>query len=313
MAITTTANLLLPYPDGTELVSLGPTDFKNIAQILDGTGGTATRLLSGTLVSRPSANTVPVGTIYQATDAGVSSLAIRGQDSQWHALAVDTAGVPIGGSIDYWGTNTTSNPVDPDGQVRWLLCNGQAVSRTTYAALFALIGTSQGAGDGSTTFNVPNEIGMVTAGAGTRTGYTSRTVGSTVYGAETHALTVAELASHGHTASSSASSSTSVAAASIGNGNHGHSAASTASQGFFNGSLINGQVQLGTGYPAVQASGIEGIGIVVGASGPIITDPHGHSASTSTTVSTSVAANGSGTAHNIMQPTLACNKIIRAL
>lgn len=38
----------------------------------------------------------------------------------------------------------------------WLLCNGQALSRTTYAALFAAIGTSYGAGDGSTTFNVPN-------------------------------------------------------------------------------------------------------------------------------------------------------------
>lgn len=41
----------------------------------------------------------------------------------------------------------------------WLLCNGQAVSRTTYAALFAVIGTAYGPGDGSTTFNVPNYSG----------------------------------------------------------------------------------------------------------------------------------------------------------
>ena len=41
----------------------------------------------------------------------------------------------------------------PEG---WLECNGQAVSRTTYAALFAAIGTTFGAGDGSTTFNVPD-------------------------------------------------------------------------------------------------------------------------------------------------------------
>lgn len=41
----------------------------------------------------------------------------------------------------------------PDG---WLLCNGAAVSRTTYADLFAAIGTTWGAGDGSTTFNLPN-------------------------------------------------------------------------------------------------------------------------------------------------------------
>lgn len=38
----------------------------------------------------------------------------------------------------------------------WLLCDGSAVSRTTYADLFAIIGTTFGAGDGSTTFNVPN-------------------------------------------------------------------------------------------------------------------------------------------------------------
>lgn len=41
----------------------------------------------------------------------------------------------------------------PEG---WLLCNGQRVSRTTYANLFAVIGTKYGAGDGSTTFNLPN-------------------------------------------------------------------------------------------------------------------------------------------------------------
>lgn len=41
----------------------------------------------------------------------------------------------------------------PDG---WLQCNGAAVSRTTYAALFAVIGTKYGSGDGSTTFNLPN-------------------------------------------------------------------------------------------------------------------------------------------------------------
>ena len=38
----------------------------------------------------------------------------------------------------------------------WLECNGQGVSRTTYAALFAAIGTTYGAGNGSSTFNVPN-------------------------------------------------------------------------------------------------------------------------------------------------------------
>ena len=49
----------------------------------------------------------------------------------------------------------------------WLLCNGQAVSRTTYSALFEAIGTTYGAGDGSTTFNVPDLRGEFLRGAGT--------------------------------------------------------------------------------------------------------------------------------------------------
>lgn len=49
----------------------------------------------------------------------------------------------------------------PDG---WLLCNGAAVSRTTYANLFAKIGVKYGSGDGSTTFNLPNLDGRVLQG-----------------------------------------------------------------------------------------------------------------------------------------------------
>jgi len=48
---------------------------------------------------------------------------------------------------------------------KWLLCNGSAISRTTYSALFAVIGTTYGTGDGSTTFNVPNLQDRVPIGA----------------------------------------------------------------------------------------------------------------------------------------------------
>lgn len=48
----------------------------------------------------------------------------------------------------------------------WLLCSGQAVSRTTYATLFAAIGTTWGAGDGSTTFNLPDLRDRVPVGKG---------------------------------------------------------------------------------------------------------------------------------------------------
>ena len=55
----------------------------------------------------------------------------------------------------------------------WLLCDGSAVSRTDYAKLFSAIGTTWGAGDGSTTFNLPNTIGRFAEGAATSGSYKS--------------------------------------------------------------------------------------------------------------------------------------------
>lgn len=51
----------------------------------------------------------------------------------------------------------------------WLLCDGSAISRTTYANLFAVLSTTYGVGDGSTTFNVPDARGVFIRGAGTQT------------------------------------------------------------------------------------------------------------------------------------------------
>lgn len=51
----------------------------------------------------------------------------------------------------------------------YLLCDGSAVSRTTYADLFAICSTTYGAGDGSTTFNLPDARGVFVRGAGTQT------------------------------------------------------------------------------------------------------------------------------------------------
>ena len=50
----------------------------------------------------------------------------------------------------------------------WLICDGAAISRSTYSALFAVIGTTYGAGDGSTTFNIPDLQDRILQGAGTR-------------------------------------------------------------------------------------------------------------------------------------------------
>ena len=68
------------------------------------------------------------------------------------------ADAPVGSIQAYGGSSA------PWG---WLLCQGQAVSRATYAELFGVIGTSFGAGDGSTTFNVPDLRGEFLRGAGT--------------------------------------------------------------------------------------------------------------------------------------------------
>lgn len=79
----------------------------------------------------------------------------------------------------------------------WLNCDGAAVSRTTYARLFDAIGTAYGAGDGSTTFNVPDHRGRAPIGVGTGTGLTARTRGATV-GTETETLSISQIPSHDH-------------------------------------------------------------------------------------------------------------------
>jgi len=83
--------------------------------------------------------------------------------------------------------------VAPSG---WLLCNGAAVSRTTYSNLFTVIGISNGNGDGATTFNLPDYRGRTLMGMdATQVEFSS--LGETG-GAKTHTNTVAELAAHSH-------------------------------------------------------------------------------------------------------------------
>ena len=93
------------------------------------------------------------------------------------------------GTIIQWPSNTL-----PDGTI--LFAHGQAVSRTTYADLFSVIGTTYGAGDGSTTFNVPDYKGRVGVGLDSND-IDFDTLGETL-GEKTHTLTVNEMPSHTH-------------------------------------------------------------------------------------------------------------------
>lgn len=117
------------------------------------------------------------GTIYFVTD-GINGNVFLDDNTPVGTIA------PYGGSTD---------------PAYWLICDGRAVSRTTYAELFAVIGTTYGTGDGSTTFNIPDLRGNVAVGADTN--YELGDSG----GAETHlhatgnhTLTVAEIPNHTH-------------------------------------------------------------------------------------------------------------------
>lgn len=94
-------------------------------------------------------------------------------------------GVAMTGTMAMWPA------VSPPGG--WLICDGSAVSRTQYSTLFSILSTSWGAGDGSSTFNLPDMRGSFPIGANAT--YPLVSAG----GAATHTMSVAELVAHTHT------------------------------------------------------------------------------------------------------------------
>lgn len=81
----------------------------------------------------------------------------RNSSNNWVKILCPPSGdtLPIGAIAQFSGSTAPTN---------WLFCNGQAVSRTEYSELYAVIGTTYGEGDGSTTFNLPDFIGRVPVG-----------------------------------------------------------------------------------------------------------------------------------------------------
>lgn len=117
------------------------------------------------------------GTVFQGCDG-----------TAWTVLGGGGGASPAGTVLTFAGASVPSG---------WLLCDGAAVSRTTYASLFAAIGTAHGSGDGSTTFNLPDMRGRVPIGVGQGTLLTNRTLGQKL-GEETHKLTISEMPKHSH-------------------------------------------------------------------------------------------------------------------
>jgi microcystin-dependent protein len=130
--------------------------------------GLYTVSVSSTVLSG-TAMTGAAGATSTTTNSGDNSTNISTTAFVKTAIAAVTAVVT--GSIVMWGTSSA-----PTG---YLLCDGSAVSRTTYAALYAVLSTTFGTGDGSTTFNLPNFNGSMPIGV---TGATSSSFTGSISG-----------------------------------------------------------------------------------------------------------------------------------
>lgn len=177
-----------------------------------------------------------------------------------------TARFPIASVIPY------AVATAPEG---WLLADGSAVSRDTYSDLYDAIGETYGAGDGSTTFNLPNLEGRVPVGRDT--GDSSFNGLGEKGGAKTHTLTASQMPSHTHTFSDSDS----------------HSHSMSALPGFGN----SGAGTFGTGV--VSNAPLDGFGV-------------GYFTNSATVnISGTTSSSGSGVAHNNLQPYIALPYIIK--
>jgi microcystin-dependent protein len=187
---------------------------------------------------------------------------------------------PAGTVVDYAGS------APPTG---WLVCDGSVVSRATYPTLFANIGTTFGAGDGSTTFGIPDCRGKVIAGK--HSSGTFQTLGGTG-GEETHALSNSEMPSHSHGGATQGNTATTDA-----QGSHQHSipnrAVANGSTGYASGAFFPGQIMLNGANSELTS---------VGGSHSHNVSNHAHA----------ISADGGGGSHNNLQPYIVLNKIIRA-
>lgn len=183
---------------------------------------------------------------------------------------VTSLGLPTGSVTSFAGSSA------PTG---WLLCYGQSLSRSTYADLYAVIGTTYGSVDGSS-FSVPDMRGRIPAGLDNMGGSdagrltVANTLGTTT-GAESVTLTSTEMPSHTHTQNA-----------------HGHALGGGQDFGMDFGGNAGGFATFRVGVNAINTTTYQG--------------PYSAVSTTATNQNT-----GGGGAHNNMQPTIILNYIIK--
>jgi microcystin-dependent protein len=210
-------------------------------------------------------------------DAGQVYIADGLGSGAWSHL---TSTSPIGIVVPYAGSSAPSG---------WLLCYGQPVSRTTYSQLFAVIGTTYGVGDGSTTFNVPDLRGRVVYGkdnmGGTTAGRVSSTFGITgttlgsAGGVQSNQLSQTHMPNYTLPNTLAATSTTTV---------------TNTNQPWDMAGLV--QVSSGSEYTTVSTNGVADT----------------HTVTTVTTISGSVLSGGENTPFSNLSPGIILNQIIYA-
>jgi microcystin-dependent protein len=207
--------------------------------------------------------------------------------------------IPLGAGVPYFGTSAPNS--------KFAFPSGQAISRSTYAALFALIGTTYGSGDGSTTFNLPGVGGRLLAcrenmnGAGAEgrittagSGINGATLG-VAGGAETVTLDTSKIPSHTHSNS-------------LTDLGHAHGVTDPTHTHAPGGGGTNFVIVGGGGLQIPSGIGPHGAAASDAAAGTGISID-----SASTGISITNAAAGGGAAHNNMPPTMMVNFIMRVL